>query len=419
MLIFHEGLPGSGKSYEAMVTRIIPALQKGRRVIAYIEGLNFERIGQAAELPEEKVRELLKPLTREDVDAGIVQHAEDNALLVLDEAQNFWGNRAKLDKETTQFVTEHRHRGIDMVLMGQDLRDVHTLWRRRIDIKATFLKLSALGTAKRYTVTTWRHLGADKFERVGTKPGKYDPKYFGTYASHTNEDIGTEDYKDKRATVWSSALFTMGIPAALIAGGFGLWYAWGFFHPKPAAPHQAAALGPQAASAVRPGGTVQPVAATPSAAAASAEPKTPQERRFADLSGKYRIRLAGFIEAGHRVQGVVEWIDGNSHVVERLTLDQLRELGVSVVVSTGIVRVAIGAWSDMATMWPVGEAEGRVADARTEDLRREAGVMPAVVAPAGPISLGSARPQPPKDAPGPMTDQTRDAPPVIVVRRPV
>lgn len=47
MLIFHEGLPRSGKSYEAMVRHIIPALQKGRHVWAYIEGLNHARIAGA------------------------------------------------------------------------------------------------------------------------------------------------------------------------------------------------------------------------------------------------------------------------------------------------------------------------------------------------------------------------------------
>ncbi|MGL6388160.1 zonular occludens toxin domain-containing protein [Aeromonas hydrophila] len=37
MLIFHEGLPGSGKSYEALVSHIIPRLKDGRTVDAYID----------------------------------------------------------------------------------------------------------------------------------------------------------------------------------------------------------------------------------------------------------------------------------------------------------------------------------------------------------------------------------------------
>ncbi|MGU5709180.1 zonular occludens toxin domain-containing protein [Aeromonas hydrophila] len=37
MFIFHEGMPGSGKSYEALVFVIIPALKLGRRVRARIK----------------------------------------------------------------------------------------------------------------------------------------------------------------------------------------------------------------------------------------------------------------------------------------------------------------------------------------------------------------------------------------------
>jgi zona occludens toxin len=384
MLIFHEGLPGSGKSYEAMTYRIIPALQKGRRVIAYIEGLNFERIAEASELPVEKVRELLKPLTRDQVEAGIVQLAEDNALMVLDEAQNFWGNRAKLDKQTTEFVTEHRHRGIDLVLMGQDLRDVHTLWRRRIEFKVCFLKLSSLGLGKRYTVTTWRHLGQDKFERVGTKTGKYDPKFFGTYASHTSTEVNTEDYKDKRATVWASGLMTLGIPAVVVAGAVGVWFLWGYFHPQPVQQAaKSAAQGVKTASV----GAGAPV---PGPAASASSPKndtrSPQERRFADLSQRFRIRLAGLVSGATRASGIVEWIDGGSRVMERLSLDQLRELGVAVVIGQGVTKLAMGEWSDLATMWPL-EADGRISENRLQSMRpTEAGAH--APEPAGLATLG-------------------------------
>jgi zona occludens toxin len=408
MLIFHEGLPGSGKSYEAMTYRIIPALQKGRRVIAYIEGLDFDRIAQAAELPVDKVRELLKPVTREQVEGGIVPLAEDNALIVLDEAQNFWGNRAKLDKQTTEFVTEHRHRGIDMVLMGQDLRDVHALWRRRIEFKVCFLKLSGIGFGKRYTVTTWRHLGSDKFERVGTKPGKYDPKYFGTYASHTSTDVNTEDYKDKRATVWSSALMTMGIPASILAGVVGFWYVWGYFHPKPVEAAKSVAQGVKTASA---GVAAPSPAPTASAAAPRVDLRSPQERRFADLSQRFRIRLAGLLQAQSRASGIVEWLDGGSRVVERLTLDQLRELGVAVVIGEGITKLAIGDWSDIATMWPV-EADGRVSENRLQAMKPVDGAPQY----SGPSTLGRA---PVVVAGRPEQAVDDKAPPPTVMRPPV
>lgn len=68
MIVFHEGLPGAGKSYESMVRRIIPALQKGRRVVAYVEALDPGRIAIAAELNEEQLRALLVSVTREQLE---------------------------------------------------------------------------------------------------------------------------------------------------------------------------------------------------------------------------------------------------------------------------------------------------------------------------------------------------------------
>lgn len=44
MIIFHEGLPGSGKSYEALVKHIIPSLEKGRKVYARLNGFNYEKV---------------------------------------------------------------------------------------------------------------------------------------------------------------------------------------------------------------------------------------------------------------------------------------------------------------------------------------------------------------------------------------
>src|SRR6185369_4769066 len=133
-VFFHEGLPGSGKSYEAMVEQIARALRAGREVVAYIEGLDHARIAQACELPVEQVEALLFPLTREDmkprfvrrddgkeiqVDGLWIEKVRDNALHVLDEAQNWWPNRLRATPELTELVTEHRHRGMDFLLMGQ------------------------------------------------------------------------------------------------------------------------------------------------------------------------------------------------------------------------------------------------------------------------------------------------------------
>lgn len=417
MLIFHEGLPGSGKSYEAVIERIVPALKKGRAVQAYIEGLDVDKLAELAGRPREEVAQLVTVWTRAQLqtrDENLKLQADhlpelalDNSLIVLDEAQNFWGNREKLGPAITQFITEHRHRGIDLVLMGQDLRDVHAVWRRRVEVKAAMLKLTAFGTSKRYSVTTFRHLGGDQWTRVGLQLRKYDPRAFGAYASHVAEDTNTADYQDARSSIWSSKALRYGVPLAVVAALVGLWHVVAFFsgdtgfaRAPGAASSPAASGAPVVQRPTLQGGQAQAGPRAPAPAAPAAPPPrslTPQERRFTELSAEYRIRLAGLVESADRVAGVVEWIDGGSRVVERLTLDTLRDLGVAIVRGPGTVTLALGQWSDLATMWPL-ESPGAVSQNGLERIR---GAQPQV-APAPAVSLGGQLARPTREPAVPM-----------------
>lgn len=376
-ILFYEGLPGAGKSYEAMVTRIIPALQKGREVVAYIEGLDFGRIAESAELPEERVRELLFPLNREDMqpveegdgrskkvkDGAWLGVTRDNALHVFDEAQNWWPHTMKPTKELTQFVTEHRHRGIDVLLMGQAIPDVHALWRRRVDQRLVFLKLTGLGTSKRYSCTVYKGKGNDQYDKVTTKVSKYDEKYFGTYKSVVADDTNVDNLVDKRSTIWASSMFTFWIPLALVAGSIGAYKAYTFFKP-PVVEVKPAVVQPVPAKQQQAGANVQQARAE----LPQKDERSPQEKYFADLSDKARIRLAGLVVFQGTTQGLIEWVDGGNHVTERIDLMQLRDMGVSVIQVGQSVRLTLGAWQQIATMWPM-DVPGRVPDSTQNALR--------------------------------------------------
>jgi zona occludens toxin len=430
MIIFHEGLPRAGKSYEAMAERIVPAIAKGRPVVAYVEGINHAQIAHLASVTEERCRELLKAVTRDELQSVqvdertrkdvIVDHLPDlvvdNAMVVLDEAQNFWGNRARLSAAMTKLITEHGHRGIDIILMGQDIRDVHATWRRRVELKLSFLKLNGLklpkalqwlflgkfGTDGNYSVTTYRHKGGDEYERLGLVVRTYDPRYFGTYKSYVAEDTNTEVYEDKRAQAWNHPLIKYVIPGFAVAAVWGGFEAWAFFHPtdKPAVvakagpPPGPARHGPPPRAAV-------PAPAVAVAASAVVDQRSPIERRMSELAGKGRIRLAGLVSMGQRTSGIIEWVQGSTVVVERLSLDALRTLGVGVVISGDVVQLAVGDYQELATPWPL-EDMARVSDARQERIRGPQSPTAATPLPPG---LGQAAPQPPTFAelPGPLS----------------
>lgn len=153
MLIFHEGLPGSGKSYEAMVRHVVPAVQKGRQVIAHVNGIDHDRIAEVAAVPVDQVRDLVKEISADQV-LEIWKHVPDNALVLIDELQNYYPTtRTKPGPEITKFVAENRHHGLDIIYMGQSIKDCHALWRRRTDRKIQFETRDVVGKPQDYT---WR-----------------------------------------------------------------------------------------------------------------------------------------------------------------------------------------------------------------------------------------------------------------------
>jgi zona occludens toxin len=342
-IIFHEGLPRSGKSYEAMSRHIANALKAGRFVDAYIEGINHEKIALALEMPVEVVQGLLHTFTREQVPT-IYRHVRNNALVVIDEAQNFWPTgRQRLDPQITQFITEHGHRGLDILIMGQVLSDVHKLWRGRVRTKVVFNKLDAVNLEKRYNAQTWLATAPEKFKLVGNETGIYDEKWFGTYASHVDDSIQTSNFKDDRANIFKNWKFRYGLPVAGILGvasaGYLIYLFSGGLNPTP----KVVAAAPAPAFVDR--SSLRPAAPAPAPAPAPAVPANVVEA----WNKSYRPRLGMWhtTRAGESI-GIIEWYQ-SGEVRERLSFEQIRHLGVAVEVSKGIAKVG----SVVVTSWPL------------------------------------------------------------------
>lgn len=359
MFFFHEGLPRSGKSYEAVVKHIIPAIAKGRPVDAYIEGLNHDKIAELAGVTPERCRELLVQLTREDMPV-VWTKTRDNALVCLDEMQNFWPNgRDKLKPEMIQFITEHGHRGQDILGMGQDMRDIHAMWRRRCAQKFVFVKLDGLGRQGNYSIRVHRAIGPDKWELVTQNFGKYEERFFGSYASHTAEDIQTGNYVDARTVIWNNWQFKWLLPVfgvLVLASGWAL-YRWIWGGELIATQEVHVAWKPPAAAA--------PVARLPPAVPAKVEadkppPPPPPPRDYVQVvADKWRPRLSAYLEAGERRQVVVEFFDEAMRARERLDYAQLRSFGYEVNHLDGIVWLKRDEVEIIATAWPM-ESQGRV-----------------------------------------------------------
>ena len=175
----------------------------------------------------------MRVLTREDV-PEIWKHVEKDALIVIDEAQNFWPTqRQPLKPELTKFVAEHGHDGLDILLMGQCLVDVHPTWRRRVSQKVVFTKMEAVGQANRYQWVAYKASSPEKWHESQKGPllgEPYDPVVFECYKSHNDGTENKDTYVDPRANLLKGKLFRVGVPGMLVAMALGGWFLWRAFY---------------------------------------------------------------------------------------------------------------------------------------------------------------------------------------------
>ena len=173
-------------------------------------------------------------MTEEQVHT-VYEIVENDCLLVLDELQNFFpSGRQKLSDEMTQFIAEHRHRGMDIVCMGQALADCHTTWKRRIERKITFLKLSMVGLDNKYKWEMYQgsingQKGDVVFKKIKSGTEKYDSKYFGSYLSHQLTTDNTDVYSDDRVNIFKSKQFMLYLPIFIGVISFAIYFLSSFF----------------------------------------------------------------------------------------------------------------------------------------------------------------------------------------------
>lgn len=329
MLIFHEGLPGSGKSYESIVKHVIPALKKGRKVFARVNGLNYAKIATLCDISEERCKELLIPIEEEQV-MDVHDVVENDSLVVLDELQNFFpSGRGKLSEGITKFVTEHRHRGIDIIAMGQSIADVHNLWRRRTQRKIQFLKLDMVGRKNSYKWTAYQGTlngkGDIVFHKINSGSTEYEKEYFGSYASHQSDTDNTENYNDDRTNILKTKGVKYGIPAFICVFIYSLYYLFGFFTKTPEVEQQE----PIAQSTIA---TPQPLPETPKALPQEQKKPEPTHADFVQENNhQYEQKLTYLdLRNGLIWDLIVIWYDSTNKVKDRVYYNDLLALGYEV-----------------------------------------------------------------------------------------
>jgi len=402
MLVFNEGVPRAGKSYDAVKNHILPALKKGRRVYARLNGLRHDKIAAHLGMSEGDVLHQLVLVDTKDVVTTFACTQDDtgkwcipddfkDALVVIDEVHEFYVNERKpLSPAVENFWALLGQNGGDAVIMTQWINRLHSAVKARIERKNTFQKLTAVGAKSRYRVTFFHTTSPGKFEKVGGQTLKYDPAIFPLYDGYAPGAENTEVYEEGGKSVWAA----MAMKALIFAtvGAVGLYFFLGFFkkgqpdaaeHPPVSQAHGNA--DGSAAAAARAGhataGAGAGEIAVPVVKPAPYAELTAEQRYIAELGDRSRIRVAMLVQIEGVSRAWLQWVSNDSNeIIEQLDMAQLQALGYEVTVESYGVRLAAGKQVMVATAWPY-TAPVREKDARLYNLSGDgAGAATASVA---------------------------------------
>lgn len=256
------GVMGSGKSYEVVQGPLLDAIASGRRVVTNVDGINEALIHEflvdkgrgdgSAFGPVVHVRtdDFLEPaffpVEHESAEGAIVTpgFVQPGDLVVVDEAWKLWNSDKKISDEHMAFFRMHRHfthpqTGVacDVVLMVQDIVDLHRKVKSVVELSFRMHKLKSLGLSSGYRVEQYEGWKQNGRTRVATYVRKYSKRIFPLYKSYAGAG-GKEVVVDKRQNILNNkrlwALVAVLVVTPVVAG----WFIYAFFHRvshKPAA----------------------------------------------------------------------------------------------------------------------------------------------------------------------------------------
>lgn len=391
MLVFNEGLPRSGKSYDVVKNHILPALAAGRKVFARLNGLDEPAKRQAiadylkidmvtlddrlVHVTSAEVRTLFVAVKDAAGEWTIPDQLKDN-LFVVDECHSFYvASREAINPAVEEFFALIGQNGGDGVLMSQWYRRLHSSLRARIERKNLFQKLTAVGMDGKYNVTRYHALGPERFEKIGAEVQTYEPVIFPMYKGYADGTGNRAVYKAGGQTVWHKigkyAIFI--VPVVL----FGIYQLTHFFG------RDSGLAKSSAPAAVQPVQPVQPLSGSAAmrdtARGSGVAAEKPRHGKMDDgqayvfdLAGKARPRLAGLVTMpGEPARGVIEWRQDAGMIVDRLDLAQIRDLGVTVEVHSYGVRLVVGKDVQVVTAWPLDVPPSSTSDTEAAPPERQ------------------------------------------------
>lgn len=209
-----SGKPGGGKSYEAVVSHIIPIVSLDKRKVVTNLPLNVEHF---CAVYGEFCRDLIevvdgqfhnyggeRPFSKKD---HYVQYEDwqnekgQKVYFFIDECHLAMGTQGT-EKQLTEFYSMHRHYGFDIMLITQNFRKVNRDIKDMVGNHYRAIKKSMIGQDDKYILKV--HDGASSTNQsvVATHERVYESKFFKFYQSHTKSETSVEEAGSNDIELW-------------------------------------------------------------------------------------------------------------------------------------------------------------------------------------------------------------------------
>lgn len=322
------GPSGGGKSFEAVVYHIIPALEKGRQVITNLP-LNIEHFRAVLGDDKADLIKLVKPSAQNPIPFKTLADFGDpwrmagknpiGSLYVIDECHKPFPLR-QVNTSVEEWFAEHRHELADVLLITQSYGKIWKSIRDNVQIVYRVRKNIALGAPKSYVKKVQDGV---RGEVVNTTIRVYDSKYYHFYNSHTLSDTSAKEANaNDIKPLWQHWTFMLGLPLLV----FGLYRL--FSSPLPFSPHAAPIIKPPVVSTTQ-ASTQKATAITPQ----QMQSKTKDEDKIAASHPYYKLQMhiGGYIESSDKTRFLYNvLLSQNGQLVSTVTDKELTMAGYTV-----------------------------------------------------------------------------------------
>ena len=245
----YVGIPGSGKSYEVVLSVILENYIKGRRIVTNIEGISDDKVRDYCltkkGAKEEDLGSLVK-VTDEDCQrddffpykgsyGSTICKAGD--LICIDEVWRIFPTN-EIKENHRSFIAEHRHftheiTGVccDLVVINQSVSGIPRFIKDRIETTFVMSRLVALGFKKRYRVNVYVGVKCNKQGLVAQYQNKFNDEIFSLYKSFDGVN-GKQTVIDDRQNFFKSGTFRLMMIFIILAFGYSYYSLKDFISPK-------------------------------------------------------------------------------------------------------------------------------------------------------------------------------------------